>query len=181
MTNGTRAALLRAARIRFAVHAYPDVTLREIAADAGVSAALVCKYFGTKDDLLREVVAFDDVFAALLDAPLERLGAHLVRRLAEHTAGDDAVDPFLALALIAVGKDVPEWVRDELLRSFVDALASRLRGRDARLRAELVCGYVVGVSAMRRVVGAEPLASCTPRRLADRVGPVLQSLIDGGA
>ena len=48
---GKPAALLRAARVRFAVYPYPDVTVRDVAADVGVSAALVMKYFGSKDEL----------------------------------------------------------------------------------------------------------------------------------
>jgi AcrR family transcriptional regulator len=175
----TRAALLRAARIRFALYPYPDVTLRDIAADAGVSAALLIKYFGSKDDLLSEVVDFDEIFATLLDAPLPGLGRHLVGCLVEHTTPPDATDPFLASVLIVVGKDGPAWVRDELVRRFVDVLAARLPGRDVRLRAELVCSHLVGLSAMRRLVRAEPLASCTSVELADRLGPVLQALIDG--
>jgi AcrR family transcriptional regulator len=175
----TRAALLRSARIRFALYPYADVTLRDIAADIGVSAALVIKYFGCKDDLLREVVAFDDIFQRFLAGPLEGLGEHLVRSLLEHTAAPDAVDPFVASVLVAVGKQGPDWARDELVRRFVDVLADRLTGSDTRLRAELVCGYLVGVSAMRRVVEAEPLASTAPDELSARVGPVLQALIDG--
>ena len=42
----TRAALLVAARSRFAELGYDATSLRDIAADAGVDAALVSRYFG---------------------------------------------------------------------------------------------------------------------------------------
>jgi AcrR family transcriptional regulator len=47
----TRAAILSAARSRFAEHGYAGTTIRAVATDAGVDAALVHHYFGTKDEL----------------------------------------------------------------------------------------------------------------------------------
>ena len=42
----TRAAILQAARRRFAREGYDQTGLREVAADAGVDAALISRYFG---------------------------------------------------------------------------------------------------------------------------------------
>jgi hypothetical protein len=50
-TGGSRTSVLRAAMSRFAATPYSEVTIRIIAADAGVGAPLVMKYFGTKDKL----------------------------------------------------------------------------------------------------------------------------------
>ena len=47
----TRADILDAARRRFATDGYEPTTLRTIAADVGVDAALVSRYFGSKQDL----------------------------------------------------------------------------------------------------------------------------------
>ena len=47
----TRAAILAAARERFAAQGYAGTSVRAVAASAGVDAALVHHYFGTKDDL----------------------------------------------------------------------------------------------------------------------------------
>lgn len=44
----TRADILSAARRRFAAEGYEGTTLRAIAADVGVDAALVIRYFGSK-------------------------------------------------------------------------------------------------------------------------------------
>ena len=57
----TRAAILAAARTRFASEGYGGATIRSIATDAGVDAALVHHYFGTKDDL----------FLAALQLPID--------------------------------------------------------------------------------------------------------------
>ena len=47
----TRAAVLSAARERFAAQGYAGTSVRAVAAAAGVDPALVHHYFGTKDDL----------------------------------------------------------------------------------------------------------------------------------
>ena len=47
----TRAAVLEAARSAFADKGFAGTTIRSVAAAAGVDAALVHHYFGTKDDL----------------------------------------------------------------------------------------------------------------------------------
>src|SRR5215211_5916566 len=57
----TRSAILAAARASFAEHGFAGTTIRGVAAAAGVDAALVHHYFGTKDDL----------FVAALELPVD--------------------------------------------------------------------------------------------------------------
>ena len=52
----TRAAILQAARRRFASEPFEQVGVRNVASDAGVDAALIARYFGSKEDLFRAVV-----------------------------------------------------------------------------------------------------------------------------
>ena len=52
----TREAILEAATRRFATQGYERAGVREIAADAGVTAALVNRYFGSKEGLFAEVI-----------------------------------------------------------------------------------------------------------------------------
>src|SRR5260370_38436231 len=47
----TTADILAAARSRFGSDGYERTTLRAVAADVGVDAALVIRYFGSKQDL----------------------------------------------------------------------------------------------------------------------------------
>ena len=54
----TRADILEAARRRFATDGYERTTLRTIAADVGVDAALVSRYFGSKQDLFATATEF---------------------------------------------------------------------------------------------------------------------------
>src|ERR687890_2439282 len=57
----TRATILDAARTAFAQKGFAGTTIRAVATAAGVDAALVHHYFGTKDDL----------FLAALELPVD--------------------------------------------------------------------------------------------------------------
>ena len=52
----TRSAIFEAATRRFAYQGYEHAGVREIAADAGVDAAMVNRYFGSKEGLFAEVI-----------------------------------------------------------------------------------------------------------------------------
>jgi AcrR family transcriptional regulator len=54
----TRADILSAARRRFGAEGYDRTTLRAIAADICVDAALVIRYFGSKQDLFATATEF---------------------------------------------------------------------------------------------------------------------------
>src|SRR6478736_4707021 len=60
-TPDTRTAILHAARKAFAARGFSGTTIRSAATDAGVDAALVHHYFGTKDDL----------FVAAMELPID--------------------------------------------------------------------------------------------------------------
>src|ERR1700748_842361 len=54
--EATRAAIVDAAKIHFARSGYEGAYLRDIAADAGVDAALINRYFGGKEGLFAIVL-----------------------------------------------------------------------------------------------------------------------------
>src|ERR1700738_5710718 len=54
----TRADILSAARRRFGSEGYERTTLRAVAADVGVDAALVIRYFGSKQNLFAVAADF---------------------------------------------------------------------------------------------------------------------------
>lgn len=173
----TRALLLMAARRRFAASHYADVTLRDIAADAQVSPALVVKYFGTKEQLLHEAADFGEELAALLAVPDDELAEHLVAHLLDvHEASPS--HPLMFLLFMGKRPGAPHTVRQALHEQFLAPLADRLGGdADAALRAELVCSQLVGLSALRRVLGTAALRDATTEELVDLCAPLLRSLL----
>src|SRR5438045_2997232 len=75
----TRQAILETATRRFATQGYERAGVREIAADAGVTAALVNRYFGSKEALFAEVIARALDMGHLLERQREDLADHLAR------------------------------------------------------------------------------------------------------
>src|SRR6187455_1174235 len=79
----TREAIAEAARRQFAELGYDRATMRGIAGEAGVDAALVVRFYGSKDALFQEVMALppavSEALAGLVDGPRATVG----RRLAE--------------------------------------------------------------------------------------------------
>lgn len=172
----TRSALLRAARRRFSLHGYADVTLRDVAADADVSAALVVKYFGNKEALFAEAVSFEQDAALLLDCELPRLGEHLVRTLLDAHDRTQS-DPLLRAVFTATRPGGAEF-RRSFEGQFVAALAARLPGGQARLRAELICAHLIGLGAARLALRGEAITAEPVERLVALFAPLLQSYLD---
>ncbi|MEV8569352.1 TetR family transcriptional regulator [Streptomyces sp. NPDC051322] len=173
-----RDAILLAARRAFTRRPYAEVTMRGIAADAGVSASLIVKRFGTKEQLFGTVADFGAAADELFDAPLGDLGRHLVLTLVRSRRAQQA-DPLLRV-VFSLGIDDERSLLKERFREQVTArLAARLTGAERELRAELIAGQLLGLGAALSLhrPGAGQVAS--PERLAELCAPALQRLIDG--
>lgn len=114
----TREQIARAAREQFAAGGYDRVTMRSIAAQAGVDAALVAYFFGSKRELFDEVtvLSFDSAAlrAQLLDGDSRDVGERLARCLIE--ALDEAGRRQRILAIIrtaGVEADTARMIRDK--------------------------------------------------------------------
>src|SRR6202000_1158684 len=68
------------ARPRFAVDGYDRTTLRAIAADVGVDAAMVTRYFGSKQDLFATATEFTIELPDLTDADPDDIADMLLPR-----------------------------------------------------------------------------------------------------
>ena len=55
----TRAAILKAAQELFAEFGYDRTTVRDVAARAAIDAAMVMRYFGSKDELFARATVVD--------------------------------------------------------------------------------------------------------------------------
>ena len=176
--ESSRPAILLAARRAFALHPYADVTIRSIAADAGVSAALVIKHFGTKEQLLRASADFTKAVELLLDAPLDRLGEHMVRTLISLRERNGA-DPLLRVVFSTSAQDERAVVREYVTTQVTEAMADRLTGPDARLRAELVIAHLLGLGATLNIHYRATGRTPDTERIVALYAPGIQQLITG--
>jgi AcrR family transcriptional regulator len=175
----TRAAILAAARAHFAADSYERVGVREIAAAAGVDPALVIRYFGSKDGLLREALHQGGDLIPLLDADRATAGERLARLVLLKDKGADGADWLLVLLRSAANEEAGSALRDAVEGQFIRPLAVWLGGEQAQLRASLIVAYVLGLMIGRTVLRTEGLATGSIEELVALIGPVLQAYIDG--
>ncbi|MFE0454281.1 TetR family transcriptional regulator [Streptomyces sp. NPDC058914] len=172
--EATKAAILRAARHLLARHAHGDITLKAVAERAGVSAPLVVKYFGNKDALFARVMSFAKDADALLDAPLEELGRHMVRHVLV-SQRERGADPVLRIAFAPLHGEHGAVLRANFRAQVTERLAARLTGPDAGLRAELAVATLLGLGVMIGVARGPELRAATVEEIADRYGPTVQA------
>ncbi|MEV6765177.1 TetR family transcriptional regulator [Streptomyces sp. NPDC051105] len=172
--EATRAAILKAARHLLARHAHADITLKDVAERAGVSAPLILKYFGNKDGLFARVMSFDTDAAALLDAPLDDLGRHMVRHVLEGQR-DRGADPLLRIVFAPLHGDHGDVLRANFRAQVVDRVTARLTGPDAGLRAELAVAQLIGLGVMYGIARGPRVRDSAIDDLADRYGPGVQA------
>ena len=78
-SEGTRRAILGAARATFAARGYEQTTIRAVAARAGVDASMVMRYFRSKAGLFTAAVTMDLQVPDLASVSASRRGELLVR------------------------------------------------------------------------------------------------------
>ena len=178
----TRARILAAARVRFALDAYENVGTRDIAADAGVDAALVNRYFGGKEKLFDEAIV--DAFAIKdhFDGVDMSTFGELITTLVLEGSQERREARFDALGILLRASGSPatqERVSARFHADFVLPLARLLRGRDAELRAALIASYLIGLATMKRALASPLLAPATQRKTVAAVGAAIQACVDG--
>lgn len=137
----TKAAILAAARRRFAGEGFHGATIREIAHDAGVDAALLAHYFGGKAAL----------FAAAVEVPVPAGDGPLLR------LWEDPPQREAALALLRSAATYPPAAA--MLRDMLMA------GEPAGHAAALRCSEALGLAMARHILRLEPIASDSPEQL----------------
>ncbi|MDX3075419.1 TetR family transcriptional regulator [Streptomyces sp. NPDC088354] len=178
--EATKAAILRAVRHFLARQAHADITLKAVAERAGVSPPLVLKYFGSKEALFARVLSFESDAEALLDAPLDRLGHHMVRHVLE-TQRHHGTDPVLRIVFASLQSDSGDVLRANFHAQVTERLTRRLPGPDAGLRAELALGALLGFGVMYGIARGPVMRESGTDDLVARYGPLVQAQLTPGA
>ncbi len=177
--TATRAAILQAARVLFTHDSYDHVGMRDIAGIVGVDAALVVRYFGSKERLFAEAIAQGLVLDKdALGEGRDGLGERLARSLVANGDAKGEFDIVLILLRSASNELAASLLREALDEQFGLPIAEWLGGERARERACLIIATLFGIAFARNVIRAEPLARMEPEELVSMVAPILQSYID---
>ena len=174
-----RTRILEAARTEFAGRGYDKTSIRGIAKAAGVDAALVHHYFGTKDEVFAAAieVSFEPalVIPAVLDGSPDELGERLARYFISIWENPATRAPLLAIIRSALTHEAAAKVlRGFVLRRLLERIAGELDVPDPTFRAELAASHMIGIAILRYVIQAEPLASADPEKIIAMVAPTLQ-------
>jgi len=180
----TRQLLLTAARRRFAAQGYAATTVREIADDAGVNAALISRYFESKEGLFEACLRAvgDDLRRTNGDVPLERVGEVIAQQVTGLAGG--ALPNELVLLLRSSGDEKADQIRIGMLRASSERLAALAGWRPGHpaadellLRAQVVLATAVGISVLRSMTRLEPLAAAGEEDLSGPMGDVVRALL----
>ncbi|WP_329572059.1 TetR/AcrR family transcriptional regulator [Kitasatospora sp. NBC_01266] len=174
----TRGAILDIARRRFLAEGYHAVTLRSIAAEAGVDLALISYFFGSKKGLFGAALALAANPAEVLAEVLKGDRATFPQRALRSLLGvweDPQAGPTLLAMLRRTAQEeaFAALVKEVVEREIVDRIAAWLGGAAARRRAAACCAQLAGVITTRYLLRLEPMASMTPDEIVRHLGPAL--------
>jgi AcrR family transcriptional regulator len=168
--HASRQALLEAADALFDERGYDAATVRDIGDRAGVDAALIARYFGSKEGLY--LASLEQEPRTPLPTDLTRAVEHILSRSEQRGIGPIP----LAMVSPAHSEELRGRVREIMGRRLVEPFAVELEAHgvaDAALRAEILVALAIGVSLTR---GCGTLPTLAKAPLRDVVG-VLEGLI----
>ena len=180
-SSDSRQVILEAARARFAKDGYAGATIRKIAADSGVDASLVMQFFGSKDDLFREVMAITPSalmrISEAFEGPANTLGERVTRAFLQVWDADPPEsEPFIAMLRAAISNEQASAQLRELIQTrVVHDLGSR--NADMTVRVEIVSSMLIGLIVGRHIVHVAGIVEQDRESLVRVVAPAVQAIL----
>jgi AcrR family transcriptional regulator len=182
--SDTRDRILASARELFARNGIDRTSIRAVAAGAGVDAALVHHYFGTKQQLFAAAIHIPidpmTVLVPMRETPVEELGERLISLLLPIWDSEMGAGLIATLRSLIAGSEV------SLARSFLQEVVTvEVGGRvdnppgTGKIRAQFVASQLMGVVMARYIVQIEPFASLPAEQIAQVIAPNLQRYLTG--
>ncbi|KUN18793.1 TetR family transcriptional regulator [Streptomyces antibioticus] len=158
---------------------YDGAGVRDIAKAAGVTAMLVNRYFGSKEQLFTEAVDVSFAPRTVVTGDPAALSRDIAAALVERTAPEaDHLSPFLLMLRSAPNPRTAEIARAGIERHVERELAAMLTGEHTDERTALALSVIAGVWLMRKVLGNTALIEADPERLTRQVEAMLRVLLD---
>ncbi|NJQ15660.1 TetR/AcrR family transcriptional regulator [Streptomyces bohaiensis] len=172
-SDATRAAILTAARDRFACDGYERATIRAIARDASIDPSMVMRYFGNKAGLFAAASELDLRLPDLARVPRDDIGATLVRHFVRLWEGNETL-----AAVLRVAATNPAGA-ERMRTVFRDQLGPAVRGvcpdpAQAPARGALVMSQVLGMALARYVLRLPPAVTLSEDQVVAWLGPSVQ-------
>ncbi|MFF3158270.1 TetR family transcriptional regulator [Streptomyces sp. NPDC057910] len=172
-SGATKAAILDAARERFAADGYERATIRAIARDAGIDPSMVMRYYGNKEGLFAAASEIDLRIPRPETLPAVGMGAALVEHFLDRWENDDVLTALLRVGVTnAAGA---ERVRAVFTGQMVPVVAGICPDpEDAPRRAALVSSQILGMAIARYVLCFPPAVTMSREDIVDWLGPTVQ-------
>jgi AcrR family transcriptional regulator len=177
-SDQTRAAILMAARERFATDGYDRATIRAIAADAAIDPAMVMRYYGNKEKLFAAAAEFDLRLPDLSEVPQNEWGTTLIRHILNRWEADETL-----MALLRAGVTNPAAA--ERMRTIFAAQVGPTLFKVSDdpalvpMRAGLLATQVLGLALCRYILKLPPIVDLTVEDAVRWLGPTLQRYLLG--
>jgi AcrR family transcriptional regulator len=174
--TATRADILAAARTHFGTAGYERTTLRAIAADVGVDAALVVRYFGNKESLFAAAADFTLNLPDLTEVHPDDLAEVLLPRFFAVWEQDGT---FLALLRAAATSPAAAAKMREVFSTQVAPTMIAITPDHPRERAGLLGAFMIGLTVSRYVLHTPGTAEMSHEDLTRWAAPVIRQILTG--
>jgi len=170
----TRSRLLACARQCFLQESYDNVGLREIAGAAGVDVALIGRYFGSKEELFRAVLAKDEDHWDEL-AQAEDLPNYLASMVSSDDSQDaEHVERLLIMLRSAASPTASGIVRSAFSNDVLQPFSKVLKGPQAEMRAATALSVLMGTSIVRTIMKLEQAYKCESEIICRKLTEMLK-------
>ena len=180
-TSDTRNRILTSARELFASNGIDRTSIRAVAAGAGVDAALVHHYFGTKQQLYRDALELPvdpwEVLTRLLDdTPREQFPEALVRQFVSTWRDPTSGARLRAMARRTYGDpDTTSLARAHLETVLIPRFATALDVPQANVAAAL--SHLIGLTLLDTLIGVGQLGMLSDDDLVTLIRPAISQYL----
>jgi AcrR family transcriptional regulator len=169
----------------FAEQGYDGATVRAIATRAGVDAAMVNHWFGSKEGLFVQAVLQlpfqpEELISRLTAGPPETMGERIVRTFL--TIWDTTGGSYFTAIIRSVSshEQAAHMLNDFFVKQVFSKIAHAVAADDQPLfRGNLVGSQMVGLGIARYVVKFEPMATADIDTIVAAVAPNVQRYLTG--
>ena len=155
--------------------------MRQISARAGVDAALVNRYFGSKQALFAEVMNGALQIRQHLTADRAGFGRRVAHAFITQRPPANTFRPMLVMIRSAPNPEASSILKRCIEEDIAKPLVAWLGGVDAAARAGLILAELTGFFVLRYVIGLEPLAEANDAFLTEHLAAGLQKYVEAGA
>ena len=183
--SSTRLDILRAARKLFSENGYQGTTMRAIAREAKVDAALIHHFFVSKEGVF--AAAVEDAFRPqelitqlLASTDPDTMGEHMVGVVLRVWQSPATQAPVIAVLRSAMSHPDASRLLGELIsRRVLMKVVASLGCDHEELRAAVIGSQLIGLAILRFVLRLEPLATADDRTIIAILGPTIHRYLYG--